>query len=154
MIVMCVLVCMLMLVIMAVFIMLVIMMFVVVMLVVMPGIGGVVMLMRLVSVIGLRRLRRIDAGAFDDLAANPSPGRGVANCDDANGGDGNGAVFVLFLGLAMGALVGLDQGLTIGDRDLIIVGMDFAEGEEAVAVAAISMKAACSDGSTRVTLAR
>src|SRR5260221_14279041 len=46
-------------------------------------------------------------------------------------------VLALFLGLAMGALVGLDQGLTVGDRDLVIVGMDFAEGEEAVAVAAI-----------------
>src|SRR5204862_4344180 len=48
-----------------------------------------------------------------------------------------GAVFALFLGLAMGALVGLDQGLTVGDRDLVIVGMDFAEGEEAVAIATI-----------------
>ena len=37
----------------------------------------------------------------------------------------------------MGALVGLDQRLTVGDRNLIIVGMDFAEGEEAMAVAAI-----------------
>ena len=37
----------------------------------------------------------------------------------------------------MGAFVGLDQRLTVGDRDLIIVGMDFAEGQEAVAVAAI-----------------
>src|SRR5581483_6080522 len=46
-------------------------------------------------------------------------------------------VLVLFLRLAVGALVGLDQRLTIGDRDLIIVGMDFAEGEEAVAIAAI-----------------
>ena len=46
-------------------------------------------------------------------------------------------VLVLLLGLAMGALVGLDQGLTVGDRDLVIVGVDFAEGEEAVAVAAI-----------------
>nr|WP_312000593.1 hypothetical protein [Bradyrhizobium altum] len=47
------------------------------------------------------------------------------------------AVLVLFLGLAMGALVGFDQRLTVGDRDLVIVGMDFAEGEEAVPVAAI-----------------
>ena len=46
-------------------------------------------------------------------------------------------VLVLFFGLAVGALVGLDQGLTVGDRDLVVVGMDFAEGEEAVAVAAI-----------------
>jgi len=37
----------------------------------------------------------------------------------------------------MGALVGLDQRLTIGDRDLVIIGMNFAEGEEAVAIAAI-----------------
>ncbi len=37
----------------------------------------------------------------------------------------------------MGALVGLDQRLTVGDRDLVVVGMNFAEGEEAVPVAAI-----------------
>ena len=48
-----------------------------------------------------------------------------------------GAVLVLLLGLAMGALVGFDQRLTVGDRDLVVVGMDFAEGEEAVPVAAI-----------------
>ena len=48
-----------------------------------------------------------------------------------------GAVVGLFFGFAMGALVGLDQRLPIGDRDLVIVGMDFAEGEKAVAVAAI-----------------
>jgi len=48
-----------------------------------------------------------------------------------------GAVLALFLGLAMGALVGLDQRLTVGDRDLIVVRVDFAEGQEAVAVAAI-----------------
>src|SRR5204863_2671803 len=47
------------------------------------------------------------------------------------------AVLVLLFGLAMGALVGLDQGLTVGDRDLVIIRVDFAEGEEAVAVAAI-----------------
>jgi hypothetical protein len=48
-----------------------------------------------------------------------------------------GAVLGLFLGLAMGAFVGLDQRLAVGDRDLIIVRMDFAEGEEAVTVTAI-----------------
>src|SRR5216683_1387144 len=48
-----------------------------------------------------------------------------------------GAVFALLLGLAMGAFVGFDQRLAIGDRDLIIVRMDFAEGEKAVAVAAV-----------------
>ena len=48
-----------------------------------------------------------------------------------------GAVFALFLGLAMGALIGFDQRLTVGDRDLVIIGMDFAEGEKTVAVATI-----------------
>ena len=31
----------------------------------------------------------------------------------------------------------LDEGLTVGHRDLVVVGMDFVEGEEAVAVAAV-----------------
>ena len=48
-----------------------------------------------------------------------------------------GAVFAFLFGLAMGALVRLDQGLTVGDRNLIVVGMDFAEGQETMAVAAI-----------------
>ncbi len=48
-----------------------------------------------------------------------------------------GAVFGFFLRLAMGALIGFDQRLTIGDGDLIVIGMNFAEGEKAVAVAAI-----------------
>jgi len=37
----------------------------------------------------------------------------------------------------MRAFVGLDQRLTVGDRDLIIVGMNFAEGEKSVAVSAV-----------------
>ncbi|MDR3488501.1 MAG: hypothetical protein P4M05_26815 [Bradyrhizobium sp.] len=48
-----------------------------------------------------------------------------------------GAVLGLFFSFAMGAFVSLDQRLTIGDRNLIIVRMDFAEGQKAVAVAAI-----------------
>jgi hypothetical protein len=47
------------------------------------------------------------------------------------------AVLVLFLGLAVRAFLGLDQRLTVGDRDLIIIRVNFTEGEEAVAVAAI-----------------
>ncbi len=43
----------------------------------------------------------------------------------------------LFLGVAMRALFGLDQRLPVGDRDLIVVGMDFRERQEAVAVAAV-----------------
>ncbi len=48
-----------------------------------------------------------------------------------------GAVLALLLGLAMGAFVRLDQGLAIGDRNLIIVRMNFAEGKKAVTVAAV-----------------
>jgi hypothetical protein len=48
-----------------------------------------------------------------------------------------GTVFRFFLGLAVRALVGFDQGLTIGDRDLVIVGMDFAEGQKAMAIATV-----------------
>ena len=37
----------------------------------------------------------------------------------------------------MGALVRFDQRLAIGDRYLVIIRMDFAEGEKPVTVAAI-----------------
>ncbi len=43
----------------------------------------------------------------------------------------------LVIGGALRALFLVDQRLPVGDRDLIIVRMDFAEGEEAVAVAAV-----------------
>jgi hypothetical protein len=48
-----------------------------------------------------------------------------------------GTILGFLLGLAMSALVGLDQGLAVGDRDLVIVGMDFAEGQKAVAIATV-----------------
>ena len=41
----------------------------------------------------------------------------------------------LLLGLGGGFLV--EERLTVGHRDLIVVGMDFVEGEEAVPVAAV-----------------
>jgi len=37
----------------------------------------------------------------------------------------------------MGAFVRLDQRLTIGNWNLVVIGMDFAEGQKAVTVAAI-----------------
>ncbi len=43
----------------------------------------------------------------------------------------------LVVSSAGGALVFFDQRLPVGDRDLIIVGMNFGEGQEAVAIAAI-----------------
>ena len=51
---------------------------------------------------------------------------------------GQRAVIDLRLGLVLGRF-GLQrqQALPVGDRDLVVVGMDFAEGQEAMAVAAI-----------------
>ena len=48
-----------------------------------------------------------------------------------------GAPVGLVFGVALGASFLVDQRLPVGDRDLIVIGMDFAEGEEAVAVAAV-----------------
>ena len=42
-----------------------------------------------------------------------------------------------FFVVARGARVGVDQRLPVGDRDLVIVRMDFGERQEAVAVAAV-----------------
>ena len=46
-----------------------------------------------------------------------------------------GIGFLLGLGLGLGLLC--EQRLPVGDRDLVVVGMDFVEGQEAVAVAAV-----------------
>src|SRR5262249_56009259 len=43
----------------------------------------------------------------------------------------------LGLGGALSALVLGDQRLPVGDGDLVIVGMDFAEGQKAVAISAV-----------------
>ena len=48
-----------------------------------------------------------------------------------------GAMVGLGLGRALRALVLGDQRLPVGDRNLIVVGMDFAEGKKAVAIAAV-----------------
>ena len=81
-------------------------------------------------------LRRIEARVLDDLALDALAIAAAARIAVARTA-AVGAVFALLFGLAMGALVRLDQRLAIGDRNLIIVGVDFAEGQEAVAVAAI-----------------
>ncbi|MCS3977122.1 hypothetical protein [Bradyrhizobium japonicum] len=77
-------------------------------------------------------LETLDDVAADALALTAAAGVAVARAAAAVG-----AVLALFLGLAMGLFLGLDQCLPVGDGDLVVVGMDFAEGEEAVAVAAI-----------------
>jgi hypothetical protein len=76
-------------------------------------------------------------GASDDVALNAFAMTAAAGVAVARAAAAVGTVLALFLGLAMGLFLGLDQGLPVGDRDLVVVGMDFAEGEEAVAVAAI-----------------
>ena len=43
----------------------------------------------------------------------------------------------LVVGGALRAFFLFDQGLPIGDRDLIVIRVNFAEGEEAVAIAAV-----------------
>ena len=90
----------------------------------------VIMVMRQVG----RRVVRVcsfDHAALDAVAIAAAARIAVARAAAV------GAVFGLFFSFAVGAFVRLDQRLAIGDRDLIIVRMDFAEGQKAVAVAAI-----------------
>jgi hypothetical protein len=85
----------------------------------------------------LSGLRRIDAGVLNDLALDPLATAAAARIAVSRTAAAAGAVFAFFLSLTMGALVRLDQGLTIGDRNLIIVRVNFAEGEKTVTVAAV-----------------
>jgi hypothetical protein len=90
----------------------------------------------LVTLIRLSRLGRIAAPVLHDLALNPLAITAAARIAMARPA-AIGAVFGLLFGLAVGAFVRLDQRLTIGNRDLIVIGVDFAEGQKAVTVAAI-----------------
>ncbi len=109
--------------------------------VMMLGIMGVVPIVLgvLVIPIGLRRLRGVDC-TFDDRALDAV----VAAAPSRIAVTGTARWLERFSlsssASRWGALVSFDQRLTISNRDLIIVRMNFAEGEEAVAVAAISMK--------------
>jgi hypothetical protein len=93
------------------------------------------MVVRLVLV-RLFALAVLGTGAVDDSALHPlalaaAPRIALARTAAV------GAVFAFLLGLAVGAFVSLDQRLPVGDRNLVIIRMNFAEGQEAVAVAAI-----------------
>ncbi|WP_271519937.1 MULTISPECIES: hypothetical protein [Bradyrhizobium] len=81
--------------------------------------------------------RGIGLEAFDDVAAYALAMTAAAGVAVARTAAAVRAILALFLGLAMGLFLGLDQRLPVGDRDLIIVGMNFAESEEAVAITAI-----------------
>jgi hypothetical protein len=93
----------------------------------------VLMIMMFMRLIGVGRIgaRSLDHRALHAVAMAATARIAVARAAAV------GAVFAFFLGLAMGAFIGFDQRLPVGDRDLIVIRMDFAEGEEAVAVAAI-----------------
>jgi hypothetical protein len=129
-------------VIMGVMIMGVIAMPVIVHLMLMTLVGDHVMLMMFgidrmfVPFMELRRLR-VGVGTLDHLALHAIALAAAAGVAVARPAAVMAAVLMLFLGFAVCALVGLDQRLTVGDRDLVVVGMDFAEGEEAVTIAAI-----------------
>jgi len=101
----------------------------------------VLMLLMLVMLLALLRrgdLHQVGAGVLDDLALHPLATAAAALVAVARtAATVVGTIFGFFLGLAMGAFVGLDQRLAVGNRNLIVVGMDFAEGEEAMAITAI-----------------
>ena len=110
---------------------------------VMSGIVGVgmpifaVLVVMMLMIVRLGGLRRFGAFGVDDLALHPLAIAAAARVAMPRAAVAAGAVFGFFLGLAMRALVGFDQRLTVGDGDLVIVGMNFAESEKAVAVATI-----------------
>lgn len=106
---------------------------------VVPVIMGVIMRMavdlegRIARLFGLRR---IDRGRIDDIALHPFATVAAARVAMTRA-LAVGAVVGLFLSFAMGAFIRLDQRLTVGDRDLVVVRMNFAESEKAVAVATV-----------------
>ncbi|HEY5129003.1 MAG TPA: hypothetical protein VIJ35_17255 [Bradyrhizobium sp.] len=98
---------------------------------------GVQALCVFVALMRLDGRGRIGACVLDDLALDALAVAAAARVAMARAAAAAGAVFALFLGFAMGAFVRLDQRLPVGDRNLIIVRVDFAEGQKAVAVAAV-----------------
>jgi hypothetical protein len=93
----------------------------------------VVMMLMIVRLDGLRRLR---AFRVHDFALHPLAIAAAARVAMPRAAPVR-AIFRFFFRLAMRAFVGFNQRLTVGDRNLVIIWMDFAEGQEAVAIAAI-----------------
>jgi hypothetical protein len=94
---------------------------------------------RLVSVIAFEWLRAvggIKSRAFNHFAPDPVAMSATASPAMART-PALRTIFGFFFGFAVGAFVGLDQSLTVGDRDLIIVRMNFAERKKTVAIAAV-----------------
>ncbi len=129
--------------IMAVLIMAVLIMAVLAMLVVTVVLMRSLRIMRMVGrviadlcCIRLRLCIGLRACALDDIALHPLAAVAASRTAVARA-PAVGTVFRFFLGFAVRALVCLNQGLTIGNRDLVIIGVDFAEGEKAVTIAAV-----------------
>ena len=61
----------------------------------------------------------------------------LARRGGGDGGRGSGPMLGFGVGIALVALFLSDQRLPVGDRDLVIVGMNFRERQETVAVAAV-----------------
>jgi hypothetical protein len=89
-----------------------------------------------IMVMGQVRCRMIRTRRFDDATLHAVAIAAAARIAMARTA-AVGAILGFLFGLAMGAFVRLDQRLAIGDRNLIIIRMDFAEGQKAVTVAAI-----------------
>jgi hypothetical protein len=90
----------------------------------------------LVNVLRTDSRGRLHDRVLDDLALNALAAAAAARVAVTRAAPVR-AIFGFFLRLAMGALVGFDQRLTIGDRNLVVVRMNFAEGQKAVTVAAV-----------------
>jgi hypothetical protein len=99
--------------------------------------GFAVLVVMMLMIVRLGGLRWFGAFRVDDLALHPLAIAAAARVAMPRTAVTAGTVFGFFFRLAMRAFVGFDQRLTVGDRDLVVVGMDFAEGQEAVAIAAI-----------------
>ena len=86
---------------------------------------------------GGRRVRRGERIALHGFVAAPVGALAGAVAAAAAAATAAAGTLLGFLVVARGACVGVDQRLPVGDRDLVVVGMDFRERQEAVAVAAI-----------------
>jgi hypothetical protein len=103
----------------------------------MAVIGFTMLMIVMLVIVRLGGLRWFGTFRVDDLALYPFAIAAAARVAMPRTAVAVGAVFGFFLRLAMRAFVGFDQCLTVGDRNLIIIGMDFAEGKEAMTIAAI-----------------
>ena len=97
---------------------------------------GVTMVGLLLILIGLWRPRGVEC-VFDDRALDAVATAAPSRVAVTGAAPVTGAVLTFLFGFAVGALVRFNQRLTVGDGNLVIVRMNFAEGEEAVAVAAV-----------------